>query len=383
MEHELNGNRIFHFLNDDEKHTLLNNSQEIRFAAGEVICQEGEKPSNFFIILKGSVNVSKKDKKNREHILDELHAGELIGETALVDDHDRPVSYLAKEPVILLVFKIEDIEKNTDLHNKLILALSKRFAQRLRKFKYSTFESMQHRLDEYYKRASLGIFLVGAIYITDIYILSLFFINELKKKLDTTTYISITILAVIVGVIIYNIKKYNYPLTMFGLTTKNWKKDLIESIYFSVIFIVIFTLAKWILIHTFYRYHNLSLFDIRSAFEDEALFNWPDYFIGLIAYILFVPFQEFIVRGTLQGTFYQFLAGTEKQRTWTAILVSNFLFAVVHLHADPPILPFLAFTIGIFWGYLYSRQSSLIGVTVSHIIVGVWVIFICGVIALF
>lgn len=383
MEHELNSNRIFHFLDGEEKHALLNYSREISFKDGEFICQEGDKPDYFFLILKGSVHVVKKDKTHRDHILDELHSGELVGETALVDDHVRPASYLAKGPVNLLAFKIEDIKKQTGLHNKLILAFSKRLAQRLRKFKYLTFESMQHRLEEYYKRASLGLFLVGAIYVTNIYVLSLFFINQLKKKMDTTTYISITILAVIVGIIVYNIKKYHYPWNMFGLTTKNWKKDIKEALIFSVFFILLFTLSKWILIHSIYQYQHIPLFDIGAAFEDESLFNWPDYFIGLIAYILFVPFQEFIARGTLQGTFYQFLAGTEQQRSWTAILVSNFLFAIVHLHADPPIMPFLAFTIGIFWGYLYSRQSSLIGVTISHILVGVWVIFISGVMALF
>jgi membrane protease YdiL (CAAX protease family) len=38
-----------------------------------------------------------------------------------------------------------------------------------------------------------------------------------------------------------------------------------------------------------------------------------------------------------------------------------------------------AFVPGLFWGWMFAKQRSLVGVTVSHIAVGLWAIFALGV----
>ncbi|HGC5656427.1 hypothetical protein SFB48_01050 [Legionella pneumophila] len=38
----------------------------------------------------------------------------------------------------------------------------------------------------------------------------------------------------------------------------------------------------------------------------------------------------------------------------------------------------LTFIAGLFWGWLFHRQKSLLGVSVSHVILGVWSLFIVG-----
>lgn len=377
MDVDFNRNKIFSLLTEDEKQALLTTcSQEIVLEKGAFIAHEGEAPGYFYFILRGTVQILKKDNTGTDHIIDTLHPGELAGDTALVEDQPRAVSYRAAESVTVLAFNVENIKQNLIVHDKLTVALSKNLAARLRRFKNLTLESMQHRLNEYQKRVALGAFLVGAIYVTDIYVLSLFFINMVKEKFDSITIISVVILVIIVIINIIYIKKFKYPLKMFGITTRNWKKDCKQAILYSLVFIGLFTLVKWLLISTVFK--GITLFDVEAVLQAHAAFSWSSYFISLVGYIVFVPFQEFIVRGTLQGTFYRFLAGTEFQRTWTAILVSNLLFAIVHLHGSP-FFPFLAFVQGLFWGYLYSKQSSLIGVIISHWLIGIWAIFICGI----
>ena len=336
-----------------------------------------QRATTFFMLLTGAVRVSKSSQRGFAHTLYELHAGEIAGEISLIEDLPRPTTLTATEPTSLLIFDVAMLKTHPGLYDKLALALSKRFSNKLREFKSMTVESMQHALEENQKRIALGTFMVGAIYVTDIYTLSLVFINDFKKYFSTTTAITVAIVFAIVLIIAYLIKKFKFPLVMFGLTTENWQKNVIEAVALSALFIAGFTLIKWISLKTVFKSLSLPLFDPTSMLQTHADFDPKVYFISMGLYILFAPLQEFIVRGTLQGTFYQFLAGSEQQRKWTAILVSNLLFAIVHLHASP-FYPFLAFIPGIFWGWLYARQKSLIGVSVSHILIGVWVIFIVG-----
>ncbi|MFQ6275716.1 CPBP family intramembrane glutamic endopeptidase [Coxiella burnetii] len=84
-----------------------------------------------------------------------------------------------------------------------------------------------------------------------------------------------------------------------------------------------------------------------------------------------------MARGSLQSSFYHFLTGSVQKRRWYAIIVSNFLFSFTHLHlayafAYAVLLP------GLFWGWLYSRHKTILGVAVSHILIGIWALFILG-----
>ena len=42
-------------------------------------------------------------------------------------------------------------------------------------------------------------------------------------------------------------------------------------------------------------------------------------------------------------------------------------------------LALLVFVIGFFWGCLYQKQKTLVGVITSHILIGVWAFFILGI----
>jgi membrane protease YdiL (CAAX protease family) len=37
-----------------------------------------------------------------------------------------------------------------------------------------------------------------------------------------------------------------------------------------------------------------------------------------------------------------------------------------------PGLALTAFVAGLFWGWLYARQRSLVGVSISHVLLGFW-----------
>ena len=100
------------------------------------------------------------------------------------------------------------------------------------------------------------------------------------------------------------------------------------------------------------------------------------YAFGLMAvYCLFVPVQELIARGAMQSSLHEFLAG--KHNTLWAILLSTLMFSQIHLHLNPG-YAIAAFFPSLFWGAMYARQRSLLGATVSHILIGVFVAFFLG-----
>ena len=55
-------------------------------------------------------------------------------------------------------------------------------------------------------------------------------------------------------------------------------------------------------------------------------------------------------------------------------MLSSLLFATTHLHLSTA---FAVVTLvpSIFRGLLYARQRTLVGVCVSHVVIGLWVIF--------
>ena len=86
-----------------------------------------------------------------------------------------------------------------------------------------------------------------------------------------------------------------------------------------------------------------------------------------LVYVVFVPLQELIYRGGVQGALEHFIAGPH--RRWQAIVGSNIIFSAAHLYISPG-LSVTAFVAGLFWGWLYSRQRALAGVSLSHLLLG-------------
>jgi hypothetical protein len=130
------------------------------------------------------------------------------------------------------------------------------------------------------------------------------------------------------------------------------------------------TLLKWGLL-------ELKLFQ-------EPLFEFPffhryslPFAIMIVAtYACFCFIQEVIFRGAIQNSLIHFVTG-RFLKTRVVSTTTLIVFAA-HLHLKSLILPLLVILPNIFWCLLYYKHRSLLGVTVSHIIIGVWVLFVLG-----
>ncbi|MBT4086605.1 MAG: CPBP family intramembrane metalloprotease, partial [Alphaproteobacteria bacterium] len=73
----------------------------------------------------------------------------------------------------------------------------------------------------------------------------------------------------------------------------------------------------------------------------------------------------------------EFLYGSEVRRATVAIIVSNFVFAAAHTHLNVG-FALATFAGGLFFGWLFHRNRSIVGVTVAHFMIGGTALFVLG-----
>ena len=89
----------------------------------------------------------------------------------------------------------------------------------------------------------------------------------------------------------------------------------------------------------------------------------PSYFL----YLAWSPIQELLFRGILQNRLKKRL---EKEgKGWLAIPLTALLFCSIHVHLSSAMV-FVTFALGLLWGWLYQRHGTILGVSISHFVLG-------------
>jgi len=83
----------------------------------------------------------------------------------------------------------------------------------------------------------------------------------------------------------------------------------------------------------------------------------------------------------LQGTLQHFIPVPPGSVNWKAIIISNLMFAAGHVFISFW-FSVAAFVPGLFWGWMFAKQRSLVGVMVSHVVLGLWAFFALGMFAI-
>ena len=112
-------------LSSDVLEMVSEQTLSVRHLPGDIVIQEGERDDSLYIIINGTVTVSKDGK-----ILAELHDGDFFGEMALLGDQIRTATVKVKETATLLRLRRKEIlelsEENEELHKRLEQAMEKR-----------------------------------------------------------------------------------------------------------------------------------------------------------------------------------------------------------------------------------------------------------------
>jgi membrane protease YdiL (CAAX protease family) len=222
-------------------------------------------------------------------------------------------------------------------------------------------------------RELMGQFLIYIIVNLCLYAVVVHFRRNLVYDLDTSILMSACILLVLlVTSVSVVLKRGPGCLEFYGLTCPEWPTRVRNALTYSLPILALIVLAKWIAIRFLPNFDHLNLFSGRLT-----QYSWQsNYLVQLGIYVGLIPVQEFIARGILQGSLQEFLTG--RSRVLKAILLSNLLFSIFHLFASP-YFALISFLPGMFWGWLYSRWRSLIAVSVSHTLIGVWALYVVGI----
>lgn len=372
-------NPIFKGLNSKQLEILSSFSREVRLNAGESLMNEGDIASEMYFIIEGTLEVVKHDAVSKQkYVISSLHAGDTVGEIALIDRGRRSANVRATTPVILRSLAFNDLdrlfEQDPDFKS-IYFHLSHNMISKLRKTTDIAAEVLKQIEDEHQTRVYMGQFLVYIIVVLALIIYSLKPLNYLLNHAANSTNVTIPVIVCLTVFVFLMMRSSKLPLEIFGLTLKNWKRSLLEGVLFSIPFLLFITGLKYLLINVlpFYQDHQLfEPFALIKDPDDQTLKFWI--FINVL-YWFFIPAQELMARGALQGLLERFLTGERK--VLMSILVSNLIFSTAHVYMSEWIA-LIAFTGGLFLGWLYSRTHNLIGVIVSHGLIGTYTLGVVG-----
>jgi CRP-like cAMP-binding protein len=374
---EIASHPLFCKLSKDQLEKLYTLSEKVTLPPGTTIISEGEKSYDLFLVLKGTLSILKKSVDDILHDLGTEKEGDLIGKLAFILPGNRAATIKTKTPCELIKIdggKIKSNPQYADLYAVLSAEIGKLVATNLIHTNEVTVKSMQAELASSKLLLAGGRFMAAIVFVASLYIFALSILEFAKKYFHDTTPGSIALIIAFSGLSFLTIWRSGFPLKNFGLTLHNWKRVTLEAIAFSIPLMLLIILLKWAAI-TFIP--SLSPQTLFQPFIELKLAHAPSmaYFLMPLAYAAFCPVQEFIARGTLQSSFHLFLTKNTWQSTWYAIILANLLFSATHMHTSFG-FAMLAFFPGLFWGWLFARQQSLIGVSISHIIIGFWAVYV-------
>jgi hypothetical protein len=166
-------------------------------------------------------------------------------------------------------------------------------------------------------------------------------------------------------------RRSGQPIAAYGVTLRGWRRSLAEGLLASLPLFALCIVAKWLLVQFLPAMRGEPVFALAGNLHTGT----AAMAIEAAAYLVFSPFQEFIVRGAMQGSLENFLTGP--RRVLKAILVANLMYAMLHLYMSV-IFSLMVFIPGLLWGWLYARHRTLVGVTVSHALCGLFCFFVVG-----
>ncbi len=365
----------FRSLGKREKRFLEERFERRSVSAGTRVSEEGQPADVLIFVESGSVELLKKDPRTgREHVVGAVQGGQLIGEHALLDGKPRATSARTRQGSSLLFLPFEPLrqkaarsESSTEkrIYQDLVAGLTESLASRAR-------EHVDLSLESARQRAVMGEFIVNVLILVCSYVLFLNALPLFWGKLSPTTETFSVPLVVVFGLFSWRfMKKSGYPLSHFGIGLKHLPLSVGESVVLTLPFLALITLIKAILV-----WLNGSGAPIIEHTDVAARLSEPNVALWLRIYAATAVVQELIVRGALQSSLEAFLTGPGRRTR--AIVVCALLFSISHLHISY-LFALVAIVPGLFWGWLYSRRPNLLGVSLSHIVVGGYAFFVLGV----
>ena len=119
-------------LNRSEIDTLLTYARVERYPSGREIFAKGSPGQSMMAVLRGKVRIGCASADGKEIVLNIINPGEIFGEIALLDGHERTADAVAMGNCELLVLNRRDFMPFLEAHADICIKLLKILCQRLR-----------------------------------------------------------------------------------------------------------------------------------------------------------------------------------------------------------------------------------------------------------
>jgi len=351
----LKANYLFQDLQDEQIGQILKITQDVLILKGDFLLRENEMGDDVFLITSGKAGVIKDGQQ-----IAIINPGEVIGEMSLIDHSPRSASIVALEEAKFLKIPLSKLPAFPHI----VQNISKQLTKRLRFTNESTVKALQAELEGAKMREEMGRFLFTILIGLSGWIFASTIAIKYTAIVKSNIFVSAPIIFLLFLLCISQIKYSAYPHSFYGLTLNNWKKNVWEGFIFSLPVFLAATVLKICLVNYSPLFQNKPVFTINFA-------N-PYWLVPAFIYMLFTPLQEFITRGVLQ-TCIKFSFSGSRTKLWS-ILLANLIFASFHIYISP-IFSIAAFIVGFLWGWLYARQGSIVGCSVSHALIGMYCLF--------
>ncbi len=143
----LHANALFKYISDNDIRTISKSFKEESFPANTVIFNENTRGEKLYLILEGSVKVSKIIKNGIETQLAILGKGEFFGEMELVEDQPRSARTTAIENTIVAGIAKHDFDNLIKTNHVVTLNLLKATSRRLRSTDQTVVSELEKSLD--------------------------------------------------------------------------------------------------------------------------------------------------------------------------------------------------------------------------------------------
>jgi hypothetical protein len=372
---------LFRGIDRDALTTLLRHAgQRLLLAPGEDLIAEGDAADALYFIESGRFEVRKRGDQDEggpaegEHVIGQALPGAVLGEVALLDRGRRSASVRAVEPAVALVLRMRDLEPQAATQVlppavRMQLNLAREIASKIRHSTSSAVQHLEAALLEERKRVEMGRFMSRVLIGACLYMFALVLMQPLKALMPDTAVLSVLVLLGFAFGLWLNIRRSMFPASAYGFTLAGWRPALREAALFSLPLLALIVLLKWVLMQTSPAFAGLDLFD----FYRHTGLGTGGTLAVVAAYALFVPIQEMVARSGIQSSLMMFLR--PRHRVPMSIFMSTLLFSSTHLHTSVAFAA-LVFPMGLFWGWLYSRHPTLVGVVFSHLLIGIWAVFV-------
>lgn len=340
-------------------------------AAGADLVTEGEVPHELLIIDSGQAQVLKRGAGGDLHLINHVAAGDSIGELALFDRVPRSATVRAHGAVRCLVLPLAHIVQLAEARPSLVPVLvdaGALVAERLRLASANAAATADRALGEERTRAVMGRFTLLLILAYTVYTWLLGTAVQVKALLGRSEFVTVPFIVICCSILAVFVRVSGYPARFFGLSVTGARRHVAEALLFTLPWLAGTLLLKWALVSWHPAMQGWPLLQMTSAPPPGMPASGFNPWLAA-AYVVFAPFQELIYRGGVQGPLAHFLTG--RQKDWLAITGANIIFSAAHLYVSPG-LAAMAFVAGQFWGWLYARQGTLVGVSVSHVVLGFW-----------